>query len=232
VRPDFRSDAILERRDDLSARRVILRVRGEDEHDVELQPNRIALNLDVALLKDVEQADLDLPGEIGELVHGEDPAVRPRQQPVVHRQLVGQIQSGLRRLDRVDVADHVGDRHVRRRELLDETVFTPQPADGQAIAFSGNPRAAAGAQRRRRVVVNFAARHDRDSLVEQIDEAAQDARLRLAAQAEQDEIVAREDRVDELRHDGVVVADDAREKRLARPELAHEVVADFLFDRP
>ena len=95
VRADLRPDAVLQRRDDLAARRVVLRIRGEDEHDVELQPDRIALNLDVAFLQDVEQADLDLAGEIGQLVDREDAAVRARQQPVVHRQLVGQVQPRL-----------------------------------------------------------------------------------------------------------------------------------------
>ena len=67
-------------------------------------------------------------------------------------------------------------------------------------------------------------------LVEQIDEPAQDAALGLSAQSEQNEVVLRENRVDELRDDGVVVADDAGEQRFAGLQLAHEVVADFLFD--
>jgi hypothetical protein len=58
---------------------------------VERQPDRIALDLDVAFLQDVEQADLDLAGEIGQLVDREDAAVGARQQPVVHRQLVGEL---------------------------------------------------------------------------------------------------------------------------------------------
>ena len=67
--------------------------------------------------------------------------------------------------------------------------------------------------------MDLAARHDRDLLVEQVDERAQDAALRLAAQAEQDEVVPRQDRVDELRDDRVVVADDAGEERLAARSL-------------
>src|SRR5215475_6748637 len=45
----------------------------------------------------------------------------------------------------------------------------------------------------------------------QSDQATQDAALRLAAQSEQDEIVLREDGVDQLRNDRIVVADDAGE---------------------
>ena len=48
--------------------------------------------------------------------------------------------------------------------------------------------------------------------VEQGGEGAEDARLGLAAEAEQDEVVAGEDGVDELGDDGVVVADDAGEE--------------------
>ena len=79
--------------------------------------------------------------------------------------------------------------------------------------------------------MDLAAGHDRDLLVEQIDQTAKDAALRLAAQSEQDEIVPRQDGVDELRDDGVVVADDAGEERLARLQLPNEVVANLLLDR-
>ena len=68
--------------------------------------------------------------------------------------------------------------------------------------------------------MDLAAGHDRDVLVEQIDQAAQDPALGLAAQAEQDEVVPREDGVDELRDDRLVVADDAGKQGLARSELA------------
>ena len=96
VRADLGADAVLERRDDLAARRVVLGVGGEDHQHVERQPHRVALDLDVALLQDVEQADLDLAGQVGQLVDGEDAAVRPRQQPEVHRQLVAELQPALR----------------------------------------------------------------------------------------------------------------------------------------
>ena len=119
VRADLRADAVLQRRDDLAARGVVLGVGAEDEQHVERQPHRIALNLDVALLQDVEQADLNLAGQVGQLVDREDAAVGARQQPVVHRQLVGELQPAARRLDRIEIADHVGDRDVGRRELLD-----------------------------------------------------------------------------------------------------------------
>ena len=73
--------------------------------------------------------------------------------------------------------------------------------------------------------------------VEQRGESAQDARLRLAAQAEQDEVVPREDGVDDLRDDGVFVADDAGEERrrlvaagAGRAQAGDEVLAELVFD--
>ena len=92
-------------------------------------------------------------------------------------------------------------------------------------------RTARGAERRERVVVDLAAGHDRNLLVEQIDQTAQDAALRLAAQTEQDEVVPRQNRVDQLRDDRFVVADDAGEQPFAGLQLAHEVVANLLLHR-
>ena len=158
VRADLRADAILQRRDDLAARGVVLGVGAEDQQHVERQPDRIALDLDVPFLEDVEQADLDLAGEIRQLVDREDAAVRPRQQPVVHRQLVGELQRGARRLDRIEVADHVGDGHVGRRELLDVARVARQPRDRQRRPLPRDACAARGTERRERIVVDLAAR--------------------------------------------------------------------------
>jgi hypothetical protein len=228
--PDFRADAVLERGDDLAARRVVLRVCGEHEQHVELQTNRVALDLDVALLKDVEEADLDLAGKIRELVDREDAAIGPRQQAVVHGQLVGEIQAGLRGPDRIDVPDHVGDRHVRRGELLDVARFSWQPRDREAVALGREPRAAGAAHRGERVVVDLAAGDDRNVLVEQAGDPAQDPALGLSPQSEQNEIVPREDGVDNLRDHRVVVPDDARKHGLPGAELPDQVASDLVLD--
>ena len=60
--------------------------------------------------------------------------------------------------------------------------------------------------------------------------AAQDAALGLAAQAEQDEILPRQNRVDDLRNDCVFKADDAGEERLLRLEPGNQVGAHLVFD--
>ena len=54
VRVDHRADAVLERRNDLPARGVVLRIGGEDHQHVKRKTNVKAANLDVLLLHDVE----------------------------------------------------------------------------------------------------------------------------------------------------------------------------------
>ncbi len=88
VGANLRTHAVFERRNDLAARRVVLRVGAEDERDIEREAHRVALNLHIAFLHDVEERDLDFAGEVGQLVHGEDAAVGAGKQAIVHRQLV------------------------------------------------------------------------------------------------------------------------------------------------
>src|SRR5439155_12142319 len=52
VRADLTADAVLEGRDDLASRRVIFRVRGEHQQQIERQAHRIAFDLHVAFLHD------------------------------------------------------------------------------------------------------------------------------------------------------------------------------------
>ena len=119
MRADLRPEAVLQRRDDPAAVRVVLGVGRRDEHEVERQADLVAAHLDVALLEHVEQADLDALGEVGQLVDGEDAAVGARDEAVVERELVGEV-AALGDLDRVDLADQVGDRRVGGGELLAE----------------------------------------------------------------------------------------------------------------
>jgi predicted transcriptional regulator len=52
----------------------------------------------------------------------------------------------------------------------------------------------------------------------------------LAAETEEDEVVAGEEGVDDLRDDGVIVAVDAGKQRAAFAEAGDEVIADLVFD--
>jgi hypothetical protein len=80
--------------------------------------------------------------------------------------------------------------------------------------------------------VNLAAGDDGNALVEQIRQPAKNSRFRLSAQTQQDEIVPRQDRVDQLGDDGFVEADDAGEKFFASLQLPDEILANFLLHRP
>ena len=119
VRADLGAEAVLQRRDDAAAVRVVLGVGRRDQQHVERQADLVAPHLDVALLEHVEQADLDALGEVGQLVDGEDAAVGAGHEAVVQRELVGEV-AALGHLDRVDLADEVGDRRVGRGQLLAE----------------------------------------------------------------------------------------------------------------
>ena len=180
VRQDLRGDPVLQRRDDVAAVRVVLRVGGEDEQDVERDPHGESADLEVALLEDVQQADLDARLQVGQLVDREDAAVRARDDPEVDDLLVGVGAALGRRLDRVDVADQVGDRDVRRRELLAVPLVARDPGDRRRVALLGDHAPAVLRDRAERVLVELAAGDRRDLRVEQVDEHAQQARLRLA----------------------------------------------------
>ena len=231
VRADFRSNAVLERRDDLAARRVVFRIGGEHHQQIQRQPHGIAFDLDVAFLKDVEQPHLDLARQIRQLVDAENAAVGARQQAVVDGQLVGQLQAAARGLDGIDVADHVGDGDVGRRQLFHVPRVARQPRDERVVAFGGDAPAARRADRRERIVVDLTAGHHRQVLVQERRQRAQDPALRLAAETEEDKVVPRQDGVDQLGNDRLVVADDAGEERVSRRQLPDEVVADFVLHR-
>ena len=132
VGADLGAEAVLQRRDDAAAVGVVLRVGAGDDAHVERQADAVAADLDVALFHDVEQADLDALGEVGQLVDAEDAAIGARDQAVVDRQLVGEV-AALGDLDRVDLADQVGDRDVRRRQLL-AVAASREPGDAGGIA--------------------------------------------------------------------------------------------------
>ena len=76
--------------------------------------------------------------------------------------------------------------------------------------------------------MNLAAGNVGHLRIEQRRERAQDAALGLSAQSEQDEIVARKNGVDDLRNDGVVIADDAGEDGPSSAQASNQVLAHFV----
>jgi hypothetical protein len=208
VGPDLRAEAVLERGDDPAARCVVLGVRAGDDIQVERQADREAADLDVAFLEHVEQAHLDALGEVRQLVDRHDASVRPWDQAVVQRQLIGQV-AALGDLDRVDLADEVGDRDIGRGQLLGVAPDAWQPVDRGVIPLLIDDGSAGRRDRLVRVVVEFATAEDRQPLVEQADQQPRHTGLGLPALAEEHEVVAGQDRVLDGRDDGVVEADDA-----------------------
>src|ERR1700722_6913348 len=84
VSSNFRSYTILQGRDDLAARRVVLRIRTEYDGDIQRQTDWVSLNLHVAFLHNIEEAHLNFAGQIRQFVNGKDSTVSARQQSVVH----------------------------------------------------------------------------------------------------------------------------------------------------
>ena len=158
------------------------------------------------------------------------PAVGARDQPVVHGLRVAE-RAALGDLDRVDVADQVADAGVGRRELLAVPLVAVLPGHRQ------RRRRARRASRRQRTQTGAYGWSlisqpvdDRRPLVEQAGEGADQPGLALAALAEQDEVVAGEQRALEVGQDGVVEADDAGETGLAGAQPGEQVVADLGLD--
>src|SRR5436305_14070818 len=135
-----------------------------------------------------------------------------------------------RGLYRVNVADDVGDGHVGRGEFFDEARVALDPGDGRVVALALDGLTTVGGDGAERVVVDFGACDDGYRRVEQCDELTYDAALGLPAQAQKDDVVAREHGVDYLRDDGLVVADDAGEDALAAPQFVEEVRAHLVLD--
>ena len=143
-----------------------------------------------------------------------------------------------RRFDGIDVADQVGDGHVGRGQLFDVAMFRSEPCNRRRIFFFGNQFVAAAANGRVWIVMDFASGNVRHLGIEQRGQGAQNAALGLSPQAEQDEIMARENRVHDLRHDGIVIADNARENRrririvALLAQTRHQIGAHLVFHAP
>ena len=103
-----------------------------------------------------------------------------------------------------------------RGELLDVAMLAVDPLDGRVVALlldsSCRPYFEIGASGSSLTSLPARIGH---LVVEQFDQLPQDPALRLAAEPEQDEVVAGEHRVDDLRDDRVVVPLDAGKQRLA-----------------
>src|SRR5216684_6090478 len=230
MRANLCADTVFQWRDDFSARGVILGIGGENEEHVERKAEGVALNLDVAFLHDVEEADLNFSGEVREFIDGKNAAIGAGEKAVVNGELVGEVAAAAGGADGIDVADDVGHGHVGSGELFDETILARHPGDRSIVAVGGDFFAAGAADGFERIVIDFTARDDGHFRVEQVHEPSKNAALGLAAQAEKDEIVAGEQGIDNLRDDGVLVAVDAGKKRFALFDGTKQIAAELILN--
>ncbi len=167
----------------------------------------------------------------GQLVDREDAAVGVWDQAVVHRQLIREV-APLGDLDRIHLADEVGDRDVGSRELLGVALGAVHPADGGVLALLVHEPATRCADGGEGVLGDLDAVEHRRPLVEERGEAAEDPSLRLPALAEEDNVLRGEDGVLKPGQDRLVVPDDPGEEIAVVPEPRDQVEAHLLAHRP
>src|SRR5205085_11868778 len=117
------------------------------------------------------------------------------------------------------------------RQLMAGALVAPDPLDLDVVALLIEAHAARARDWMKRVLVEFAAGDHRDRLVEQAGQAADHPRLRLSALAEEDDVLATQDRVLELRHHRLFVAEDAVEDWPALADARDQILAPLLLDR-
>jgi hypothetical protein len=149
----------------------------------------------------------------------------------VERHLVAQV-AAFGDADRVDLTDEVGDRDVRRCQLLGVAPVPREPVDRRVVAVLVHGGAARRADRRVGVVVQLAAADHGQPRVEKVDKKSGHPCLGLAALAEEHDVLTGHDRVLDRRDDRFLVADDARHDAAARGQPSQEVVAKLRLDGP
>ncbi len=104
------------------------------------------------------------------------------------------------------------------------------PFDRAGVPFVGDQVAGIFREGGKGIVVDLGTCDDGHRVVEQVDEHSQHAGLSLAAQSQKEQVVARENRVDDLGNDGLVVADNSGKQRFAASELGQQVPPHLVFD--
>ena len=190
MRSNLRADTILQGRDDLAACGVVLGVSRKDQADIEGKTDRIAFDLDVPLLHDIKQGDLDLGGEIRELVDGKDPSVGPGKEAEVDGQRTAEVDAGPGRPDGVDVTDQISHRHIRSRQFLYVAGIARNIGDGGIICHRGELLLTARTEGRIGVVMDFAPFDGRNLFIQEGGEAPENAALCLSPKPEEDHMVS------------------------------------------
>ena len=158
------------------------------------------------------------------------PRWRARDQAEVDRLRVAEVAT-LGHLHRVHVTDQVGDAGVRGGQLLGVPLVAVSPLHRQVVAVLGGQAPGGVRDRLVGVLAELGAGDHRRPLVEQADQGAQQPGLALAALAEQDDVVAGEQRPLELRDHGGLEAVQAGPRVAALAQGGEQVVAQLLAQR-
>ena len=221
MRVDDRADAVLELRNHLAAAVVGGRVGREQDQHVDVEVDRIAANLHVALFQDVEQADLHQLVELGQFVDGEDAAVHARNQPEVQG-LFGRHAGAAGQLGRIDLADDVGELGARRQPLGIAGRARPPGDRHFFFGHAGHQFLADPRDRVVRIVVQRGLGHvDVGNLVvEKPHQRPHQPALGLPLFAQEQHVVLGDQGQVDFRNHGVFVADDAGKQLVALAEHA------------
>ena len=148
----------------------------------------------------------------------------------MNRLFIGEV-APFGNLDRIDFADQIRDRNVGRRELFGVAMVAADPRNLECVALLHLEAATALANRRRWIVVDLASLDRRHVLIEEQRERPDDARLGLAALAEEHHMMAGEHAIFDFGQHGLIVADDARHDALLVAQAYQQVVAHLDSDR-
>ena len=121
----------------------------------------------------------------------------------------------------------------RGGELFLVALLRLDPADRRVVAVLGDDLAALRGNRPKRILVQVGAFDGGNALVQKPHQGAQNTRLGLAAQPQQDEVVARQDGVYQAGQDSLFIAEDAGKQVAdvrAAAQHAHQVGAHLLLD--
>src|SRR5262249_24329800 len=124
-------------------------------------------------------------------------------------QLITQKMPALRGFNRIYVTDDIGYGYVGRCQLFHEARVAIDPFDVCFIPVELERLAAIGRDRFEWIVVDFRTGNYWDPLVQQIGELTNDAALCLTAKTEKNDVMSRENSVDQLRDNCLVITGNA-----------------------
>ena len=133
--------------------------------------------------------------------------------------------------DQVDFTNQVGNRDVRRRQLFVIAIIPSNPLDWRIISFLDNEIPGILRQRGERVIVDFAASNNRRPLVEKLRQHPQHLRLALTTQPKKQEVMLRQEPVDNLRHDRFVIPQDAGKQLVPLTKSPQQIPTHLFFNR-